>query len=96
LIGGDCQAPDGLDVQRLHHNLLARHLCIKGELRDAGYVQDWISLLREDKRVIFTSSRPQAKQVGRRTIFVVTRKSRRMNDWIIASLKRGAILYTNA
>ncbi len=59
---------------------LRAHLGIKGELRDAGYVQNWISLLKEDKRVIFTSSRPQARQVGRRTIFVVTRKSRRIND----------------
>ncbi len=35
---------------------LCAHLDIKGELRHAGYVQDWISLLREDKRAIFTAA----------------------------------------
>ena len=35
---------------------LCAHLDIKGELRHAGYVQDWISLLRDDKRAFFTAS----------------------------------------
>jgi antirestriction protein ArdC len=43
---------------------LCAHLDIKGELRHAGYVGDWISLLREDKRAIFTGLRRPGQTRG--------------------------------
>ena len=43
-------------IAELTAAFLCAHLDIKGELRHAGYVQDWISLLREDKRAIFTAA----------------------------------------
>jgi hypothetical protein len=35
---------------------LCAHLGIQGELRHAGYIADWISLLKEDDRAIFTAA----------------------------------------
>jgi antirestriction protein ArdC len=35
---------------------LCAHLGIQGELRHAEYIATWISLLKEDKRAIFTAA----------------------------------------
>ena len=43
-------------IAELTAAFLCAHLDIKGELRHAGYIADWISLLREDKRAIFTAA----------------------------------------
>jgi antirestriction protein ArdC len=43
-------------IAELTSAFLCAHLDIKGELRHAGYIADWISLLREDRRAIFTAA----------------------------------------
>jgi antirestriction protein ArdC len=43
-------------IAELTAAFLCAHLGIEGELRHAGYVQDWISLLKEDARAIFTAA----------------------------------------
>jgi antirestriction protein ArdC len=43
-------------IAELAAAFLCAHLGIKGELRHAGYVQDWISLLKDDRRAIFTAA----------------------------------------
>jgi antirestriction protein ArdC len=35
---------------------LCAHLNLKGELRHAGYIKNWIELLKEDSRAIFTAA----------------------------------------
>jgi antirestriction protein ArdC len=35
---------------------LCAHLDLKGELRHAGYIKNWIELLKEDSRAIFTAA----------------------------------------
>jgi antirestriction protein ArdC len=35
---------------------LCAHLDIKGELRHASYITNWIELLKEDSRAIFTAA----------------------------------------
>jgi antirestriction protein ArdC len=48
-------APEEL-IAELNAAFLCAYLGIEGELRHAGYIEDWISLLRDDKRAIFTAS----------------------------------------
>jgi antirestriction protein ArdC len=43
-------------IAELNAAFLCAHLGIEGELRHAGYIEDWIKLLRDDKRAIFTAS----------------------------------------
>ena len=35
---------------------LCAHLAIEGELRHAGYLANWLELLKEDNRAIFTAA----------------------------------------
>jgi antirestriction protein ArdC len=35
---------------------LCAHLDLKGELRHAAYISNWIELLKEDSRAIFTAA----------------------------------------
>ena len=35
---------------------LCAHLVITGELRHAGYIENWLNLLRHDDRAIFTAA----------------------------------------
>lgn len=43
-------------VAELGAAFLCAHLGVRGELRHAGYIKTWLSLLREDPRAIFTAS----------------------------------------
>jgi antirestriction protein ArdC len=43
-------------IAELTSAFLCAELGIRGELRHAGYIQDWISLLSDDNRAIFTAS----------------------------------------
>jgi antirestriction protein ArdC len=43
-------------IAELTSAFLCAHLGITGELRHAGYIGDWLSLLREDDRAIFTAA----------------------------------------
>lgn len=43
-------------VAELTAAFLCAHLSIQGELRHAGYIGDWIRLLKDDPRAIFTAS----------------------------------------
>jgi antirestriction protein ArdC len=43
-------------VAELTAAFLCAHLEVRGELRHAGYVETWISLLKEDSRAIFTAA----------------------------------------
>jgi antirestriction protein ArdC len=43
-------------VAELTAAFLCAHLGIQGELRHAGYIADWIGLLKEDDRAIFTAA----------------------------------------
>ena len=43
-------------VAELGAAFLCAHLNIKGELRHAGYIANWIQLLKEDQRAIFTAA----------------------------------------
>jgi antirestriction protein ArdC len=43
-------------VAELTAAFLCAHLGIQGELRHAGYIADWISLLKEDDRALFTAA----------------------------------------
>jgi antirestriction protein ArdC len=43
-------------IAELNAAFLCAHLGITGELRHAGYIDDWICLLSEDKRAIFTAA----------------------------------------
>lgn len=43
-------------IAELTAAFLCAHLNIEGELRHAGYIADWISLLREAKRALFTAA----------------------------------------
>ncbi len=43
-------------VAELGAAFLCAHLGIKGELRHAGYIKTWLTLLKEDPRAIFTAS----------------------------------------
>ena len=43
-------------IAELTAAFLCAHLGIEGELRHAGYVADWITLLKEDDRAIFTAA----------------------------------------
>lgn len=43
-------------VAELTSAFLCAHLGVTGELRHAGYIGDWLSLLREDNRAIFTAA----------------------------------------
>src|ERR1019366_6173673 len=62
---------------------LCAHLDIKGELRHAGYVGGWISLLREDKRAIFTaaSKASQAANHLRSYSETIEEGAERVNDF---------------
>jgi antirestriction protein ArdC len=44
-------------VAELTAAFLCAHLGIQGELRHAGYIADWIRLLKEDDRAVFTAAR---------------------------------------
>jgi antirestriction protein ArdC len=43
-------------IAELSSAFLCAHLDIQGELRHAGYIDDWIGLLKEDPRAIFAAS----------------------------------------
>ena len=43
-------------VAELTAAFLCAHLGIQGELRHAGYIADWIRLLKEDDRAVFTAA----------------------------------------
>jgi antirestriction protein ArdC len=43
-------------VAELTSAFLCAHLGIKGELRHAGYIKNWLELLKHDNRAIFTSA----------------------------------------
>ena len=43
-------------IAELTAAFLCAHLGIVGELRHAGYIQNWIQLLKEDNRAIFTAA----------------------------------------
>ena len=43
-------------IAELTAAFLCAHLEIEGELRHAGYIADWIQLLKEDDRAIFTAA----------------------------------------
>jgi antirestriction protein ArdC len=43
-------------IAELTAAFLCAHLGIEGELRRAGYIADWIQLLKEDERAIFTAA----------------------------------------
>ena len=43
-------------VAELTAAFLCAHLHIQGELRHAGYIADWIRLLKEDDRAVFTAA----------------------------------------
>jgi hypothetical protein len=43
-------------VAELTAAFLCAHLGIQGELRHAGYIADWIMLLKEDDRAVFTAA----------------------------------------
>ena len=43
-------------IAELTAAFLCAHLDIQGELRHAGYIDDWISLLKEDDRAVFTAA----------------------------------------
>jgi antirestriction protein ArdC len=43
-------------VAELTAAFLCAHLGMQGELRHAGYIADWITLLKEDDRAIFTAA----------------------------------------
>ena len=43
-------------VAELTAAFLCAHLGIRGELRHAGYIEDWLKLLKEDSRAIFTAA----------------------------------------
>ena len=43
-------------VAELTAAFLCAHLEIRGELRHAGYIADWIRLLKEDDRAVFTAA----------------------------------------
>ncbi len=43
-------------IAELTAAFLCAHLSITGELRHAGYIADWITLLKEDDRAIFTAA----------------------------------------
>ena len=43
-------------IAELTAAFLCAHLGIEGELRHAGYIADWIQLLKEDDRAIFTAA----------------------------------------
>jgi len=48
-------------VAELTAAFLCAHLGIEGELRHAGYIQNWIQLLKEDNRAIFTAASHASK-----------------------------------
>ena len=50
-------------VAELGAAFLCAHFGIPGELRHAGYLQHWVSLMKEDKRAIFTAA-TQAQQAS--------------------------------
>ena len=43
-------------IAELTAAFLCAHLGVEGELRHAGYIADWIRLLKEDDRAIFTAA----------------------------------------
>ena len=43
-------------IAELTAAFLCAHLGIEGELRHAGYIADWIQLLKQDDRAIFTAA----------------------------------------
>jgi len=43
-------------VAELTSAFLCAHLGVTGELRHAGYISDWLALLRDDSRAIFTAA----------------------------------------
>jgi antirestriction protein ArdC len=43
-------------IAELNAAFLCAHLGITGELQHAGYIEDWIALLTDDKRAIFTAA----------------------------------------
>jgi antirestriction protein ArdC len=43
-------------VAQMTAAFLCAHLDLKGELRHAGYIKNWIELLKEDNRAIFTAA----------------------------------------
>jgi antirestriction protein ArdC len=43
-------------IAELTAAFLCAHLGIEGELRHAGYIEDWIALLSDDSRAIFTAA----------------------------------------
>ena len=43
-------------VAELGAAFLCAHLGVEGQLRHAGYIDSWLSLLKEDDRAIFTAA----------------------------------------
>ena len=43
-------------IAELTSAFLCAHLGVNGELRHAGYIKNWIQLLTEDNRAIFTAA----------------------------------------
>ncbi len=43
-------------IAELTAAFLCAHLGVKGELRHAGYIENWLDLLRHDNRAIFTAA----------------------------------------
>ncbi|MGB5086855.1 MAG: zincin-like metallopeptidase domain-containing protein [Methylocystis silviterrae] len=43
-------------VAELGAAFLCAHLGVQGQLRHAGYIDSWLSLLKEDDRAIFTAA----------------------------------------
>ncbi len=60
--GSEAYAAEEL-VAELGAAFLCPHLGVKGMLRHAGYIEDWLRLLKGDNRAIFTASAKAAQAV---------------------------------
>ena len=70
---------------------LCAHLGITGELRHAGYIGNWIELLRDDNRAIFTvaSKASQAANFGRSRNRTDESPTTRAREWAMSPISSG-------
>jgi antirestriction protein ArdC len=67
-------------VAELTAAFLCAHLGIKGELRHAGYIGNWLELLKSDSRAVFTAASKASQAAEYLRAFSETPEQRDAND----------------
>lgn len=77
--GGDAYAFEEL-IAEIGAAFLCAHLGVKGELRHAGYIANWLTVLKKDKRAIFTAASQASKAADYLRAFSETQTAEETDD----------------